>query len=125
MMIEQQPIESTTIDDRQVDTALLFGRDSTPGIVSVIANRAGQATVWRRTGAGLVRESDRFPNWFLLGEPRLLEGVEHQRLTWDSFDRDAWSGGVALIELQGAQALRYLVLTDRLDSIEPTLVENY
>ena len=125
MMIEQQSIGSTTMTEPRVDTTLLFGRDPTPGIVSVGANRAGQATVWRRTAAGLVRESDRFPNWFLLSEPGLLEGVEHQRLSWDGLDREAWPGGLALVELEGSQPLRYLVLTDRLEQIEPALVENY
>jgi hypothetical protein len=33
---------------------LLYGRDDTPGIVSVLAGRDGRARVWRRDGAATI-----------------------------------------------------------------------
>ena len=118
---------------------LLFGHDPTPGIVSVAADRQGRATVWRRTPAGLVAETDRFPNWFLLSDSALLEGLPYERLDAAALEGAAQPsgraqglaplpdlpGGLGLVELAGQQPFRYLVLTDRLDRFEPALVEAY
>ena len=41
----------------------LFGWDTTPGIVSVWANREGKALVWRREGGRVICETDRFRPW--------------------------------------------------------------
>src|SRR3712207_7500726 len=55
----------------------LFRSDPTPGIVSVWAEPAGRAFVWRRTpGAGLVREDVRFRPWLLLAS---LEDLAQDR----------------------------------------------
>src|ERR687888_1752301 len=59
---------------------LLFGRDPTPGIVSVVADRQGRATVWRRLAGQVVAETDRFPNWFLLSDPALLQDFPNETL---------------------------------------------
>src|SRR5438105_4489908 len=43
----------------------LFGWDSTTGIVSVDADTAGRARVWRRVDDHVQLSEHRFPNWFL------------------------------------------------------------
>jgi DNA polymerase elongation subunit (family B) len=54
---------SPTIEDEW-----LWGWDPTPGIVSIWADAAGRALVWRRipSSGELVRETDRFRPWMLL-----------------------------------------------------------
>jgi len=41
----------------------LFGWDPTPGIVSVWANREGQAIIWQRLGVHIVSTRERFRPW--------------------------------------------------------------
>jgi len=75
--------ETPAVDEElagQLDP-LLFGHDPTPGIVSVAADRQGRATVWRRTPAGLVTETDRFPNWFLLSDLASVGGMLTAKLS--------------------------------------------
>ena len=85
------------------ETEWLWGWDPTPGIVSVHAEPDGRAVVWRRlvdTGA-LVREEERFRPWLLLDSP---DDLRH---------RDAAPGsGLALCELDGPGALRWLASAD-------------
>jgi DNA polymerase elongation subunit (family B) len=79
-----------------VDPGWLWGWDPTPGIVSVWADAAGRATVWRRTPDGrLLREAGRFRPWLLLdrlGDLRHLgsslgpEGAPGARVTWRELD---------------------------------------
>jgi DNA polymerase, archaea type len=84
----------------------VWGWDATPGIVSVWADLAGVATLWRRVpGTGeLVREEATFRPWLVLdrlddllhlGERLGQEGSRHAPFTWR--------------ELDGPGALRYLV----------------
>ncbi|GAB4432587.1 MAG: DNA polymerase domain-containing protein [Chloroflexi bacterium OHK40] len=41
----------------------VYGWDDTPGVVSVWADREGQALIWRRVGGQLIRERERFRPW--------------------------------------------------------------
>ncbi len=88
----------------------LWGWDTTPGIVSVWAERNGRAIVWRRAAGGgaLTREADRFRPWLLLptlddlahlGSGLLPEGAVGTELP----------GMVAWRELSGNGHFRYLV----------------
>jgi DNA polymerase, archaea type len=88
----------------------LWGWDTTPGIVSVWAERNGRAIVWRRAAGGgaLTREADRFRPWLLLptlddlahlGPGLLPEGAVGTELP----------GIVAWRELSGDGHFRYLV----------------
>jgi len=43
----------------------VYGWDATPGIVSVWADREGQALIWRRVGGRVLREQARFRPWLL------------------------------------------------------------
>lgn len=43
----------------------VYGWDATPGIVSVWADREGQALIWRRAGGRVVREAARYRPWLL------------------------------------------------------------
>lgn len=58
----------------------LFGHDPLPGIVSVYANLAGQAWVWRREGEQVHCEQARFCSWVFA---RDLEDAQGLPLSWD------------------------------------------
>jgi DNA polymerase elongation subunit (family B) len=72
------------------DDALLFGWDQTPGIVSVWANRAGAATVWRRVDGRLVSSREPYRAWVLARSPRLFEAARPgSRVVCDPLEGDA------------------------------------
>lgn len=130
MAIQSLPEQSDewAVDERD---PLLFGSDPTPGIVSVAADRQGRATIWRRTPNGVVVESARFPNWFFLAEPALLDGLPGERVRFAELPPRGPGApplelphGLLLVELAGSLPLRYLVLTSRLDEIEPVILAN-
>ncbi len=66
------PIQDAPTSHQQ--EAWLFGWDETPGIVSVWANRAGKAVVWRRVGERIVCEEEQFRPWLFA---RTLADLEH------------------------------------------------
>ncbi len=104
---------------------LLYGRDDTPGIVSVQAGREGRARVWRRDGEITVCEEERFPNWFLLADASLLSSLPVERLPAGDFaaaNRLA-PGQVGLVELAGSQHYRYLVLAAGTAAAEQAIVD--
>src|SRR5438105_1331055 len=115
------PAATLTVDRR----ALLFGRDDTPGIVSVTADRQGHACVWRRVDGRVVCEEDRFPNWLFLSRRELLGDLPITELTpsaLESTPRLA-PGEIGLIQLRGDNHFKHLVLTDRLDEVEAEVLE--
>jgi DNA polymerase elongation subunit (family B) len=87
----------------------LWGWDPTPGIVSVHADHAGNAVVWRRIAesGALVREEARFRPWLLLDR---LDDLRHlgARLGREGHG----SASILYRELEGPGALRYLVSAD-------------
>jgi DNA polymerase elongation subunit (family B) len=112
---------------------LLFGRDDTPGIVSVSAGRDGRARVWRRisgpdgASSQVVLEEERFPSWLLLADASILAPLKPDRL-----DRSVLLAGVpdipsglAVVDLQGAGVYRHLVLTARMAEVEAKVVAAY
>jgi DNA polymerase, archaea type len=109
----------------QTPRQLLYGRDETPGIVSVLAGREGRARVWRREGSSIVYEEARFPNWFFLADASLLDGLAVERLP--AGDLEAASalrpGQVGLVELDGEQHYRYLVLAEGIGAAEQAVVD--
>jgi DNA polymerase, archaea type len=100
--------------------ALLFGRDETSGIVSVTADRAGQARVWRREGDRVVSEGAQYLNWFFLARPELLDGLRVQQLPSDTIGQEVAldPGTVGLLKLAGTNPFQYLVLTSELETVE-------
>ncbi|MBA2451237.1 MAG: ribonuclease H-like domain-containing protein, partial [Chloroflexi bacterium] len=104
--------------------ALLFGRDPTPGIVSVSAGRNGLARVWRRDGRALVYEEVRFPNWFFLTDLEVLDGQESERIDPAALREGVprLESGLGLVELEGQGVYRYLALTTRLAEVEGRIV---
>lgn len=110
----------------------LFGCDPTSGIVSVDADSAGRARIWRRCGDAIEATEDRFTNWFLATSLDLLAHLPAQHLTAgmlrNAHGQLAVTDGLSVVELEGASAddqdmYRYLVLTTNLDEIETDLVE--
>ena len=109
--------------------ALLYGRDDTPGIVSVTAGRDGRARVWRRDGDATLCEDVRFPNWFLLTDASLLDSLAVERLAGG--DLAAWAAQatalgpdqVGLVELAGDLHYRYLVVAASLGPVEEAVID--
>ena len=54
---------STSSDLQRVTDERLFGWDSTPGIVSVWADRTGRALLWRRVGEQVTCQRESFRPW--------------------------------------------------------------
>jgi DNA polymerase, archaea type len=100
----------------------LFGWDPTPGIVSVWANREGQAIIWRRAGEHIISSKERFRPWIFatslhdlaqLGS-RLVRDLE---LTGDT-------APFTYRELHGpTESYRYLISASSGRSLERALVE--
>jgi DNA polymerase, archaea type len=87
----------------------LWGWDTTPGIVSVWADRTGQAWIWRRDAhdAPVTCETARFRPWMLLAS---LEWLTHLGpLLAHESDPEGDRAQVTFRELHGPGALRYLV----------------
>ena len=61
----------------------LYGCDPTQGIVSVDADNAGQARVWRRSDGAVEASQHRFRNWFLTTSLDLLSHLPAQHLSAD------------------------------------------
>ena len=86
----------------------LWAWDPTPGIVSVWADGAGRATIWRRLldSGALVREQERFRPWLLLDR---LDDLAH---LGPVLGVDGSGAAVTFRELNGPGSLRYLVSAD-------------
>jgi hypothetical protein len=110
---------------------LLYGRDDTPGIVSVLAGRDGRARVWRRDGAATIYEEERFPNWFLLSDASLLDGLAVERLpggelaSWAAQAAAMGPDQVGLVELAGDLHYRYLVVAAGQGAVEQAVTDAY
>ncbi|HEU0001484.1 MAG TPA: DNA polymerase domain-containing protein [Ktedonobacteraceae bacterium] len=59
----------------QLEDEYLFGWDPTPGIVSVWANRSGEAILWRREGERVTTSRERFRPWLFATSLNDLEHV--------------------------------------------------
>lgn len=70
----------------------VYGWDPTPGIVSVWADRDGQALIWRRDDGRVLRESARFRPWLLaahlddLAHLHVPENDERAPISYTRFD---------------------------------------
>ena len=108
-------------------SALLFGRDPTPAIVSVSLGKTGLARAWRREGAVTVYEEVPFPNWFLLSDASLLAGLAPEQIHADSLRSGVpvLPSGLAVVELDGPGVYRWLVLTTRLPDVEAHMLAAY
>ena len=100
----------------------LFGWDPTPGIVSVWANREGQAIIWQRLGEHIISSRERFRPWLFatslqdlaqLG-PRLIHTIDLTGVT----------STFSYFELNGpAESYRYLISASNGRSLERALVD--
>ena len=97
-------------NDKSFDDTILYGKDSTEGIVSVSANRKGIATVWRRVDGKVITEIESFHNWFVISDLSLLDGIKAQH---------------EVFELVGEHPFKYQVLTKNYTTLEYGIVKNY
>ena len=88
-----------------IEDEWLWGWDRTPGIVSIWADAAGRALVWRRlpSSGELVRETERFRPWMLLDS---LADLEH---LGNSLGPEGSEARVVYRELAGDGRLRFRV----------------
>jgi len=100
----------------------LFGWDPTPGIVSVWANREGQAIIWRREGKQVISSKERFRPWLFatslhdLTQPGL-------RLVRD-FESTGDAAKFTYRELHGpTESYRYLISAKSGRTLERALVD--
>ncbi|MGE3913130.1 MAG: DNA polymerase domain-containing protein [Chloroflexota bacterium] len=120
---------SAVVDARR----LLFGRDETPGIVSVSAARDGRARVWRRLPSvdgkpgQVVLEEDRFTSWLFLADASVLAPLKPEpvdrRLLLDG--RPEIPSGLGVVDLEGPGIYRHLVLTTRMADVESRVLAAY
>lgn len=104
---------------------LVFGTDPTPGIVSVTARPDGTATVWRRDGGRVVRETEAFDPWFLARSPEVLEPLGRSVV---ELPREASVPDGALAayrRLEGDNHYQLLVRTRRWSEVQDLLVRAY
>src|SRR5438093_3306912 len=104
----------------------LSGCDATQGIVSVDADTAGNARVWRRDNDRTEVSEYHFPNWFLTTSLEPLAHLSAQHLTADELRAShgqlhpAHSLSVVELDWSGPpdeDVYRYLILTSTLDEI--------
>jgi DNA polymerase I len=110
----------------------LSGCDATQGIVSVDADTAGHARVWRRVSDRTEVSEHHFPNWFLTTSLEPLAHLSAQHLSAEelraSHGQLRLTQPLAVVELDWSGApdedvYRYLILTSDLDEIGTALVE--
>ncbi|HVZ41899.1 MAG TPA: DNA polymerase domain-containing protein [Candidatus Kapabacteria bacterium] len=94
----------------------LFGWDPTPGIVSVWADRAGRALVWRRTEAGVLLSRERFRPWLFAAT---LDDISQGGYDANGTGR----GGFGCRELDGPHgSYRYLISSHDGRSLESAIL---
>src|SRR5207248_2173216 len=118
---EREPTSARPLDPH----GLLFGRDDTPGIVSVAADRRGRARLWRRVDGRVVMDEDSYPNWLFIARRELLGNLPAVELSVSVLDARPVtpSEGVGLVKLRGENQFQYLVLTNRLDDVERQIAD--
>lgn len=101
----------------------LFGWDTTPGIVSVWADRNGRALIWQREGERVVCSEERFRPWLFAAT---LDHVSHlgAALVADGFadGRDELVSYRELDGLEGEPAYRYLLSANSFRTIERAIL---
>ena len=100
-----------------LDPDWLSGWDPTPGIVSVWADGAGRAVVWRRPAGGpLVRDEERFRPWILLDR---LDDLRHLGA---SLGAEGSAAPVTWRALEGPGELRFLVSAGDLPTLRAAVL---
>src|SRR5579863_3648126 len=92
----------------RIEDEYLFGWDATPGIVSVWANRAGEAIIWRREGERVTCTRERYRPWVFAAA---LDDLTHLGASLTSHTAlEVRTTSIAYRELEGAPGTyRYLI----------------
>ena len=77
----------------------LFGWDPTPGVVSVWANREGQAIIWQRLGEHIVSSRERFRPWLFATSLQDVAQLGPRQI--HNFDTTGDTSTFTYIELNG------------------------
>jgi DNA polymerase, archaea type len=106
----------------QTEDEYLFGWDPTPGIVSVWANREGQAIIWRREGKQVISSREHFRPW--LFATSLLDLTQLGSRLVQDFELTGDSATFAYRELHGpTESYRYLISASNGRTLERALVD--
>lgn len=98
----------------------LFGWDPTPGIISVWANRDGQAVIWRREGERIICIRERFHPWLFAST---LDDLAHLGSDLVSSTLGGNAASVTYRELDGPlESYRYVLSARNGRSLERALV---
>ncbi len=101
----------------------LFGWDPTPGIVSVWADRHGEAVIWRREGERVLCSSRRYAPWLLTTTLEDLTHLSEPPLPASSVPALPRAGQLLYRELDGPDGTyRFLLLSDDLSHLERALL---
>lgn len=103
-----------------IEDEYLFGWDPTPGIVSVWANRDGQAVIWRREGEHIICTRERFRPWLFA---TTLDDLAQLESALVSSTPGGNAASVTYRELDGpVESYRYVLSARNGRSLERTLV---
>ncbi len=106
----------------QTEDEYLFGWDPNPGIVSVWANREGQAIIWRREGKQVISSREHFRPWIFATS--LLDLTQLESRLVREFELTGDSATFAYRELHGpTESYRYLISASNGRSLERALVD--
>jgi len=103
-----------------IEDEYLFGWDPTPGIISVWANRDGQAVIWRREGERIICTRERFHPWLFAST---LDDLAHLGSALVSSIPGGNAASVTYRELDGpVESYRYVLSARNGRSLERILV---
>jgi len=106
----------------QTEDEYLFGWDPTPGIVSVWANREGQAIIWRRVGEQIISTRERFRPWLFATSLHDLAQLGSRPVR--DFELTGDAAAFTYRELDGpTESYRYLISASNGRSLERALVD--
>jgi DNA polymerase elongation subunit (family B) len=98
----------------------LFGWNSTPGIVSVWAQRDGRAVIWRRDGERILCSKDSYRPWMLTTS---LDDLKHLGSMLQPFAPDTMHASVTYKELDGpGKSYRYVLFSRNMRVLESTVL---
>ncbi|WP_297165937.1 DNA polymerase domain-containing protein [Thermogemmatispora sp.] len=123
-------LEATTLrsqEQQQQEDEYLFGWNPTPGIVSVWANRSGEAVVWRREGERVLCLRERFWPWVLTTSLADLEHLGRRLRPVTALPPSPAASPPGLVyyrELDGpGGTYRFLLFCDDLSRLERLLLQ--
>ena len=106
----------------EANDAWVFGHDPKPGIVSVYADRSGQAIIWRRLEGRLVVERERYRPWLYARNLHDFEQAGLERYSFDDPNANFFVIDGAANRTLGPRDYRYLITARDGRNLEQTIL---